>query len=77
MRLKFGKCPVYRGDSAEISQKVPVFSERVRHRGDVRNSKGFVSDYEKIRGGSFHFANENNNVKQSVMGKVVREVFFM
>ncbi|BBN67476.1 hypothetical protein Prudu_89S000300 [Prunus dulcis] len=35
-------------------QKVPVFSEWARHRGDVRNSKGFVSDYGKIRGGSFH-----------------------
>ncbi|KAI5342786.1 hypothetical protein L3X38_010662 [Prunus dulcis] len=31
----------------------PVFSEWARHRGDVRNSKGFVSDYGKIRGGSF------------------------
>ncbi|BBN70194.1 Leucine-rich repeat protein kinase family protein, partial [Prunus dulcis] len=39
----------------KFRQKVPVFSERVRHRGDVRNSKGFVSDCGKIRGGSFQF----------------------
>ncbi|BBN68222.1 hypothetical protein Prudu_338S000200 [Prunus dulcis] len=47
--INFGKCPIYRGDSAEISAKVSVFSKRARHRGDVRNSKGFVSDF----GGKF------------------------
>ncbi|BBH01577.1 Leucine-rich repeat family protein [Prunus dulcis] len=36
-----------------FSAESPVFSEWARHRGDVRNSKGFVSDYGKIRGGSF------------------------
>ncbi|BBG97119.1 hypothetical protein Prudu_006138 [Prunus dulcis] len=36
----------------KFRQKVSVFSKWARHRGDVRNSKGFVSDYGKIRGGS-------------------------
>ncbi|KAI5325552.1 hypothetical protein L3X38_034626 [Prunus dulcis] len=45
------------GDQGEtlpnFRRKVPVFSEWARHRGDVRNSKGSVSDFGKIRGGSF------------------------
>ncbi|KAI5344552.1 hypothetical protein L3X38_012429 [Prunus dulcis] len=42
----------------KFRQKVPVFSEWARHRGDVRNSKGFVSDYGKIRGGSLQLVSE-------------------
>ncbi|BBG93505.1 hypothetical protein Prudu_001537 [Prunus dulcis] len=52
--INFGKCPIYRGDSAEIFGRKPRSLVWARHRGDVRNSKGFVSDYGKIRGGSFH-----------------------
>ncbi|KAI5348521.1 hypothetical protein L3X38_001408 [Prunus dulcis] len=37
----------------KFRQKVSVFSKWARHRVDVRNSKGFVSDLEEIRGGSF------------------------
>ncbi|KAI5334388.1 hypothetical protein L3X38_024521 [Prunus dulcis] len=36
----------------KFRQKVSAFSKRARHRGDVRNSKGFVSGFGKIRGGS-------------------------
>ncbi|BBH02311.1 Ribosomal RNA processing Brix domain protein, partial [Prunus dulcis] len=43
------------GDQGEtlskFRQKVSVFSKWARHRGDVRNFKGFVSDFGKIRGG--------------------------
>ncbi|KAI5326042.1 hypothetical protein L3X38_035116 [Prunus dulcis] len=50
------------GDQGEtlpnFRQKVPVFSEWARHRGDVRNPKGFVSKYGKIRGGSFQLRTE-------------------
>ncbi|KAI5334231.1 hypothetical protein L3X38_024364 [Prunus dulcis] len=38
----------------KFRQKVSVFSKWARHRDDVWNSKGFVSDFGKIRGGSFH-----------------------
>ncbi|KAI5350588.1 hypothetical protein L3X38_003479 [Prunus dulcis] len=41
--MNFGKCPIYRGDSAEFSTKASVYSKRARHRGDVRNSKGVVT----------------------------------
>ncbi|BBG97071.1 Putative disease resistance TIR-NBS-LRR class protein [Prunus dulcis] len=37
----------------KFRQKVSVFSKWARHRGDVRNFKGFVPGFEKIRGGSF------------------------
>ena len=42
----------------KFRQKVPVFNEWARHRGDVRNSKGFVSGFGKIRGGSFQLVSE-------------------
>ncbi|BBG93665.1 Leucine-rich repeat family protein [Prunus dulcis] len=38
----------------KFRQKVSVFSKWAWHRGDVRNSKGFVSGFGKIWGGSFH-----------------------
>ncbi|BBN68291.1 recA DNA recombination family protein [Prunus dulcis] len=41
-------------------RKVPVFSEWARHRDDVRNSKGSVSDFGKIRGGSFQRTKQLN-----------------
>ncbi|KAI5326043.1 hypothetical protein L3X38_035117 [Prunus dulcis] len=54
------------GDQGEtlpnFRQKVPVFSEWARHRGDVRNPKGFISKYGKIRGGSFHLGNGGNTL---------------
>ncbi|KAI5350928.1 hypothetical protein L3X38_003819 [Prunus dulcis] len=37
----------------KFRQKVSAFSKWARHRGDVRNSKGFVSGFGKIQGGSF------------------------
>ncbi|BBH05863.1 hypothetical protein Prudu_017372, partial [Prunus dulcis] len=52
--INFGKCPIYRETLPKFRQKVSVFSKWARHWGDVRNSKGFVSDFGKIRGGSFH-----------------------
>ncbi|BBN68064.1 Leucine-rich repeat family protein, partial [Prunus dulcis] len=39
----------------KFRQKVSVFSKWARHRGDVRNFKGFVPGFGKIRGGSFQF----------------------
>ncbi|BBH07299.1 pyrimidine 2 [Prunus dulcis] len=56
--INFGKCPIYRGDSAEISAEVSVFSKWARHRGDVRNFKGFVPGFGKIRGGCKYFGIE-------------------
>ncbi|KAI5343444.1 hypothetical protein L3X38_011320 [Prunus dulcis] len=42
----------------KFRQKVSVFSKWAWHRGDVRNSKGFVSGFGKIRGGSFQLVSE-------------------
>ncbi|KAI5347281.1 hypothetical protein L3X38_015160 [Prunus dulcis] len=48
----------------KFRQKVSVFSKWARHRGDVRNSKGFVSDFGKIRGGSFHIGRKAAKAKR-------------
>ncbi|BBH08891.1 hypothetical protein Prudu_021228 [Prunus dulcis] len=37
----------------KFRQKVSVFSKWARHRGDVRNFKGFVPGFGKIRAGPF------------------------
>ena len=42
----------------KFRQEVSVFSKWAWHRGDVRNSKGFVSGFEKIRGGSLKLVSE-------------------
>ena len=42
----------------KFRQGVSIFSKWVWHRSDVRNSKGFVSGFEKIRGGSLKLVSE-------------------
>ncbi|BBG96911.1 hypothetical protein Prudu_005870 [Prunus dulcis] len=48
-----GNVPFIGETLPKFRQKVSVFSKWARHRGDVRNSKGFVSDFGKSRGDSF------------------------
>ena len=49
----------FRGETlSKFRQKVSVFSKWARHRGDVWISKGVVSGFGKIRGGSFQLVSE-------------------
>ncbi|BBN67802.1 hypothetical protein Prudu_191S000200 [Prunus dulcis] len=59
MRYKFWGNVQFIGETLpKFRQKVSVFSKWARHRGDVRNSKGFVPDFGKIWGGSFQLVSE-------------------
>ncbi|BBN67704.1 AP2/B3-like transcriptional factor family protein, partial [Prunus dulcis] len=48
-----GNVPFIGETLPKFRQKVSVFSKWARHRGDVRNSKGFVPGFGKIRGGNY------------------------
>ncbi|KAI5339160.1 hypothetical protein L3X38_018432 [Prunus dulcis] len=69
-----GNVPFIGETLPKFRQKVSVFSKWARHRGDVRNFKGFVPGFGKIRGGSFHldpklFGGARLHLKQPPCGK--------